>query len=108
MNNKEFILGIAETKTIEKTKTQITEPTKYAVVLLNDDYTTWQFVVATLIRIFNKNEQDANAITDLIHKKGEGVCGVYSKEIAESKVQASLEFSKINKQPLRTIMRKVT
>ena len=54
-----------------------------------------------------ETEEEANTITTNVHNGGEGLCGVYSKEIAESKVQASLEFSKLNKQPLRTVMKKV-
>lgn len=94
-----------ETQT--KTRIKIKKPSKYAVIILNDDYTAWQFVVMTLVRIFNKTEEEANIITGNVHKGGEGICGIYTKEIAESKVQASLEFSKINKQPLRTVMRKI-
>ena len=90
-----------------KSKTKIKKPGKYAVLILNDDYTSWQFVVMTLIKIFNKTEEQANTITSSVHNGGEGICGIYTKEIAESKVQASNEFSKINKQPLRTVMRKV-
>ncbi len=103
--NKEFILGAVETET--RSKTKIKKPSKYAVLILNDDYTAWQFVVMTLIKIFNKTEEEANIITKHVHSGGEGICGIYSKEVAESKVQASLEFSKINKQPLRTVMKQV-
>lgn len=105
MDIKEFILGATATET--RSKTKIKKPTRYAVLILNDDYTAWQFVVMTLMKIFNKNEEEANEITNKVHTGGEGICGIYSKEIAESKVQASLEFSRINKQPLRTVMKQV-
>ena len=98
---------MGEFATETKSKTKIKKPSKYAVYILNDDYTSWQFVVMTLIKIFNKTEEEANTITSNVHNGGEGLCGVYSKEMAESKVQASLEFSRINKQPLRTVMKKV-
>ncbi len=88
-------------------KTKIKRPSKYAVFILNDDYSTWQFVVMTLITIFNKSELEANDITASVHSGGEGLCGIYTKEIAESKVYAASEFAKANKQPLRTIMKKI-
>ncbi len=93
------------TATKTQTKLKIKKPNKYAVYVLNDDYSTWQFVVTTLMKIFNKSEEEANTITTTVHSGGEGLCGIYSKEIAESKVQAASEFAKINKQPLRTVMR---
>jgi ATP-dependent Clp protease adaptor protein ClpS len=98
-------LGAVETETRKKTK--VKKPSKYMVLILNDDYTTWDFVVATLVRIFNKTEQEAHSITENVHHGGEGVCGVYTKEIAESKVSSAMEFAKINHQPLRTIMKQV-
>lgn len=97
----------ASSETKSKSKTKIKKPSKYAVLILNDDYTAWQFVVLTLIKIFNKSEEEANQITGNVHTGGEGICGIYAKEVAESKVQASLDFSKVNKQPLRTVMKKV-
>lgn len=100
-------MGELATKTESKTKTKLKKPSKYAVYILNDDYTSWQFVVMTLITIFNKTEEEANIITSNVHHGDEGLCGVYTKEVAESKVHASLEFAKVNKQPLRTVMKKV-
>lgn len=96
-----------EAETKEETKTKIKKPSKYSVFILNDDYTPWEFVVATLVRIFNKTTEEANAITSNVHHGGEGLCGIYTKEIAESKVQTALEFAHINKQPLKTIMKKL-
>lgn len=90
-----------------KSKVKIKKPNRYAVYILNDDYSTWQFVVLTLTKIFNKNELEASTITTSVHNGGEGLCGIYSKEIAESKVYAATEFAKLNKQPLRTVMKPV-
>ncbi len=98
-------MGATESKT--KTKTKITRPAKYAVFILNDDYTPWNFVVMTLTKIFNKTEEQANTLTTSVHHDGEGLCDTYSKEIAETKVSAATEFAKLNKQPLRTVMRTV-
>ncbi len=86
---------------------KLKKPSKYAVYILNDEYTAWQFVIIVLIKIFNKTEEDATAITKRVHNGGEGLCGIYTKEIAESKVQAAKDFSQMNKQPLRTVMRPV-
>lgn len=98
-------MGASATETKISTKTKIKKPSKYAVYILNDDYTPWNFVVLTLMKIFNKTEEQANELTSSVHNKGEGLCGTYSKEIAESKVQAAAELARINKQPLRTVMR---
>jgi ATP-dependent Clp protease adaptor protein ClpS len=98
-------VGAISTETDIQTKTKIKKPKKYAVYILNDDYTPWNFVVSTLIKIFNKTEEDANILTSSVHNSGEGLCGIYTKEIAESKVAAASEYAKINKQPLRTTMR---
>lgn len=93
------------TATETKTKTKLKKPGKYAVYILNDDYTPWNFVVSTLVKIFNKSEEEANMLTSKVHHDGEGLCGIYAKEIAESKVSAANEFAKLNKQPLRTTMK---
>ena len=92
-----------ETKT--KTTTKLSKPSKYAVYILNDDYTPWNFVVMTLTKIFNKTKEEANTLTSSVHNAGEGLCGIYSKEVAETKVSAATEFATLNKQPLRTAMR---
>lgn len=65
---------------------ELDEPGMYQVVLHNDDYTTMEFVVYVLERVFNKNEGEANRIMLEVHRRGRGVCGVYPFEIAETKV----------------------
>ena len=100
-------MGEVSTEIKTKTTTKIKRPSKYAVYILNDDYTQWSFVVITLTKIFNKSVEEANTLTLQVHKEGKGLCGIYSKEIAESKVSTATEFAKINKQPLRTIMKRV-
>jgi len=98
---------MAVTEIQQETETQIKKPSKYAVFILNDDYTPWEFVVATLVRIFSKTEEEANEITRHVHHGGQGLCGIYSREVAETKVHTATEFAQINKQPLRTVMKKV-
>jgi ATP-dependent Clp protease adaptor protein ClpS len=80
------------------------KPKMYKVMLLNDDYTSMEFVVTTLMNIFHKSEEDAYAITMRIHNNGSGLCGVYTHEIAETKVAQVLNSAKKSKFPLRAVM----
>ena len=61
------------------------EPKQFAVFMLNDDYTTWEFCIRIINTVFGKSVQEADAITHDIHTKGKGLCGIYNFEIAESK-----------------------
>lgn len=70
---------------IDKEEVKVKKPKKYKVILHNDDYTTMEFVVFILKRVFHKTEEEANHIMWKIHKQGTGVCGLYTFEIAESK-----------------------
>ena len=78
----------------------------YKVILLNDDYTPMEFVVYVLQKIFNKNQEDATQIMLHVHQNGIGVCGVFSYEIAETKVIQVLESSRKNDHPLQCTMEK--
>ena len=62
------------------------QPKKYAVFMLNDDYTTWDFCIRIITSVFHKSAGEADSITRDIHTKGKGLCGIYSFEIAETKV----------------------
>ena len=75
------------TLTEKKSKTAVTEPPKYAVFLINDRYTTFDFVVQVLTTVFNKSVPEAVMITNDVHHQGRGSCGLYDKQIAEMKVQ---------------------
>src|SRR3982751_6573850 len=74
-----------------KTKTKLKRPKLYKVILHNDDFTTMEFVVAILITIFNKSESEATAIMLHIHRLGMGVAGVFTYEIAEAKVNETMQ-----------------
>ena len=87
-----------------KTKTDLKKPKLYKVLLLNDDYTTMEFVVHILKLIFGKNEEEAMAIMLAIHHEGSGICGVYTHEIAETKVSKVRQISKEHQFPLRCEM----
>ncbi len=93
-------------QTVTRDKTKVKKPELYKVMLLNDDYTTMDFVVAVLESIFKKTPSEATRIMLSVHQKGSGLCGVYPKEIAEAKVFAVLERAKAEEFPLQCIMEK--
>lgn len=79
-------------------------PKKYKVFLLNDDYSSMDFVIDILMNVFHKNYQQAEIIMLAIHKEGQGLCGVYSHEIAETKVMQVQKLSREQGFPLKAIM----
>jgi ATP-dependent Clp protease adaptor protein ClpS len=93
--------GVA-TKARPKTK----KPSQYRVLLLNDDYTPMEFVTSILIGIFKKTNEEATQIMLNVHQNGIGVCGVYTFEIAETKVAQVLESAKRNGHPLKCTLEK--
>lgn len=90
----------------KKNLSEIQKPSMYNVIYLNDDYTTMEFVIWSLMKYFNKNEIDAAVITQDIHDNGKGVAGTYSKEIAETKIYEVQNIARINDFPLVLIMEK--
>ncbi len=85
---------------------ELKEPEKYKVILLNDDYTSMDFVVEVLVTIFHHPLEKAVNIMLKIHREGEGVCGVYTYEIAETKVEQVRRKARENEYPLRVRMEK--
>ncbi len=83
------------------------EPKLYKVLLLNDDYTPMDFVTFVLKKFFSKNETEAHQIMLDVHTKGAGVAGVYSFEVAETKVVQVNQFSKNSQYPLKTTLEEV-
>ncbi len=83
-----------------KSLLRLDEPTKYKVLLHNDDYTTMDFVVEVLMAIFHKNILEAEEIMLTIHKRGKAVCGIYTYDIAQTKVYQVKELAKSNGFPL--------
>ena len=83
---------------------EVREPTQYRVVLLNDDFTAKDFVVAVLIAVFHKNQGDAQIIMEDVHKKGRGVVGAYSYDIAATRCLQVHEAARTNGYPLRCVM----
>jgi len=93
---------------LERTKPQTVEPDLYAVILLNDDYTTMEFVVQVLESVFNKQPAEAFRIMMLVHTTGQGVCGTYPFDVAETKVGAVHELAADRGFPLRAVIEKTT
>lgn len=89
-----------------KTRPKTQKPSMYKVLLLNDDYTPMEFVVHVLESIFKKNRQEATDIMLHVHRRGVGICGVYTFEVAETKVAQVMDFARANEQPLQCTMEK--
>ena len=83
---------------------KIKYPKKYKVLILNDDYTSMEFVVSILTDVFHKTKTEAESIMLEVHKKDKGLCGVYTYEIAETKVTQVSKRAKENGFPLKAIM----
>ena len=88
-------------------KKNLKMPKRFEVILLNDDYTTMEFVVEVLRRFFNKEFQTAEAIMLKIHIDGEAVCGIYSYDVAQTKVTQVIDHSRKNEQPLMCVLREL-
>ena len=95
-----------ESQVITKSRAETKKPSMYKVLLLNDDYTPMEFVVVVLMRFFGMDEQRATTIMLHVHRRGVGVCGVYSYEVAETKVKQVSDFSRRNEHPLQCTMEK--
>jgi len=91
-------------ETISKKKTKLKTPKMYRVIMLNDDYTTMDFVIAVLESIFKKTPAEAVQIMLSVHNKGQGVCGVFTKEIAEAKIDLVHQRARAEAHPLRCSM----
>lgn len=89
-----------------RTKPKMRKPNLYRVLLLNDDYTPQEFVVHVLERFFNKGQEDAYTIMMHVHQNGVGECGIYTFEIAETKVTQVMDYARQNQHPLQCLMEK--
>ncbi|GGI91516.1 ATP-dependent Clp protease adapter ClpS [Legionella impletisoli] len=96
-----YLQNVVEEKTAEtKILPALKQPRKYKVVLLNDDYTPMDFVVDVLKRFFQLNEEIAIQIMLQVHHQGKGVCGVFTRDIAETKVVLVNDYARMNDHPL--------
>lgn len=89
-----------------KSRPKTKKPSLYKVFLLNDDYTTMEFVVHILEKVFRKSRVEATEIMLQVHKNGKGLAGIYTKDIAETKVANVQELARKNQYPLRCLMEK--
>ncbi|WP_290935431.1 ATP-dependent Clp protease adapter ClpS [Hyphomonas sp.] len=89
-----------------QTRVRTKKPSLYRVLLLNDDYTPMEFVVFILERFFNRSREQATRIMLHVHQKGVGLCGVYTYEVAETKVAQVLDLAKRHEHPLQCVMEK--
>ena len=89
-----------------RTKAVPKQPDLYRVLLLNDDYTPMEFVVHVLMRFFNRTEEESTQIMLHVHHHGVGECGVYTYEIAETKVTQVMDFAREHQHPLQCVMEK--
>ena len=105
-NTKRRGPGAPGTAVITKTKPQTKRPSLYRVLLLNDDYTPMEFVVHVLERFFNKDQEAAHRIMMHVHQHGIGECGVYTYEVAETKVTQVMDFARKHQHPLQCVMEK--
>ncbi|HOZ72971.1 MAG TPA: ATP-dependent Clp protease adapter ClpS [Spirochaetales bacterium] len=87
-------------------ETDVREPEEYRVILLNDDYTTMEFVVAVIMSVFHKDLFEATRVMFDVHRKGRGVVGTYTYDIAATKVHKVHEMARENGFPLKCVMEK--
>jgi len=88
----------------EKSEEKI--PPLYKILLLNDDYTPMEFVIEVLMLFFSMNQEQATRVMLKVHTEGVGVCGVYTSDIASTKVNQVIEFARRNQHPLKCVMEK--
>ena len=98
-NDSEIEEGIGS-----QTDIDVEEPPMYKVMLLNDDYTTMEFVVEVLVYVFKKSPEEAMQIMLSVHRVGIGVCGIFPYEVAETKVDTVITLARENGFPLKCIM----
>ena len=103
MSQKEYTSGSVE---LEDPILEIEKPARFAVVFFNDDYTPMEFVVIVLERFFGLNHAQAFEIMLTVHKKGVAVVGVFSHEIAETKVAQVMDYARRHQHPLQCTMEK--
>ncbi|MDJ1157216.1 ATP-dependent Clp protease adapter ClpS [Chelatococcus sp. SYSU_G07232] len=98
--------GAPGTALLTKTRPRTKRPNMYRVLLLNDDYTPMDFVVHVLERFFNKDREEATRIMLHVHQNGVGECGVFTYEVAETKVTQVMDFARKHQHPLQCVMEK--
>ena len=95
-----------QTGVVTRSRAKTQKPSMYKVLLLNDDYTPMEFVVDVLERFFGKQNEEAVRIMLHVHQKGVGVCGIYTYEVAETKVTQVVDYARKNQHPLQCTLEK--
>ncbi|MDC1214074.1 ATP-dependent Clp protease adapter ClpS [Rhodospirillales bacterium] len=95
-----------ETGVVVKPRKKTKRPAMYKVLMLNDDYTPMEFVIQVLEQFFSKSAQDATQIMLHVHKRGVGVCGVFTYEVAETKVAQTMDLARQHQHPLQCTIEK--
>jgi ATP-dependent Clp protease adaptor protein ClpS len=106
MSNDEGRAGTPATSVITKVKPKTKRPNLYRVLILNDDYTPMEFVVLVLEKFFQKDAEAATKIMLHVHHHGIGECGIFTYEIAETKVTQVMDFARKHQHPLQCVMEK--
>jgi ATP-dependent Clp protease adaptor protein ClpS len=96
--------GNRDSTLLEAEKSKVKQPPLFKVMLLNDDYTPMDFVVAVLQTFFSMTREQATQIMLKVHREGMGVCGVYPRDVAATKVEQVIAFSKQHQHPLQCVM----
>ena len=98
--------GRTTTGVVVKPRAKVKKPSMYKVLMLNDDYTPMEFVVHVLEHYFSKTPEEATRIMLHVHQKGVGICGVFTFEVAETKVNQTMELARKNQHPLQCTLEK--
>ena len=106
MSDNDNNIDIPTTKVVVKSRPKTKKPAMYRVILLNDDYTPMEFVVHVLERFFQKSREEATQIMLHVHRRGVGVCGIFTYEVAETKVHQVVEFARRHQHPLQCTLEK--
>ncbi len=104
MSDRQSDWDVDDGLAVEEAKPKLKPPRKYKVVLLNDDYTPMEFVVTILTQFFKMNQEQATQVMLLVHTKGEAICGEFSYQIAETKVECVNDYSRQHQHPLMCTM----
>jgi ATP-dependent Clp protease adaptor protein ClpS len=98
--------GGTSTGIIVKAKPKTKKPSMYKVLMLNDDYTPMEFVIHVLEQFFSKNREEATRIMLHVHQRGVGICGVFTYEVAETKVTQVIDYARQHQHPLQCTLEK--
>ena len=99
-------IGDSDTGVATRTRPRTKKPSNYKVLMLNDDYTPMEFVVLVLQRFFSMSIEDATRVMLQVHQQGIAICGVFTYEVAETKVSQVIDFARENQHPLQCTLEK--